>query len=144
MMQRQTSFRLQLAPTAAATANSPFKRNLSLRLNELPSTLERQRLSASTLGNVPEIEGADDHVSPAGGIDNKSADASVTSQSRGERLLGVLLCGNKNQSMTCVSVLPIQVLKSQINQLYQISEEQRALQGIVVIPNLLYSKMFLP
>ncbi|CAB4060643.1 NUMBL [Lepeophtheirus salmonis] len=42
MLQRQTSFRgfNQLA------GSSPFKRQLSLRINELPSTIERQRLSA--------------------------------------------------------------------------------------------------
>eukprot|EP00096_Caligus_rogercresseyi_P013493 TRINITY_DN612_c0_g1_i3.p1 TRINITY_DN612_c0_g1~~TRINITY_DN612_c0_g1_i3.p1 ORF type:complete len:588 (+),score=169.78 TRINITY_DN612_c0_g1_i3:129-1892(+) len=43
MLQRQTSFKgfNQLA------GNSPFKRQLSLRINELPSTIERQRLNVT-------------------------------------------------------------------------------------------------
>jgi len=47
MLERQGSFRgfTRLADS------SPFKRNISLRLNELPSTLERQRqLSAGIIG----------------------------------------------------------------------------------------------
>lgn len=43
MLQRQTSFRSFNALHAAG--NSPFKRQLSLRLSELPSTLQRQQQS---------------------------------------------------------------------------------------------------
>ena len=50
MLQRQTSFRgfghLQVA------GNSPFKRQLSLRLSDLPSTLERQRASGMQLSSL--------------------------------------------------------------------------------------------
>ncbi|XP_040563337.1 protein numb isoform X3 [Lepeophtheirus salmonis] len=76
MLQRQTSFRgfNQLA------GSSPFKRQLSLRINELPSTIERQRLSA---------------LPPNG-------EGSLTS----------------NQS----SVLSVHNLKTQLNQLYKLSD----------------------
>ena len=43
MLERQGSFR----GFTRLAESSPFKRNISLRLNELPSTLERQRQVAT-------------------------------------------------------------------------------------------------
>lgn len=53
MLERQGSFRgfSKLAET------SPFKRQLSLRLNELPSTLDRQKQVLQQPGTVPEKNG---------------------------------------------------------------------------------------
>jgi numb-like protein len=57
MLQRQTSFRgfghLQ------AAGNSPFKRQLSLRLTDLPSTLERQRASGLQLSSLDPLNNSD-------------------------------------------------------------------------------------
>ena len=49
----------------AQQGNSPFKRQFSLRLTELPSTLERQKMS-STLQQPP--SGGDDQSTSSSGI----------------------------------------------------------------------------
>ncbi len=92
MLQRQTSFR---GFNQLQANNSPFKRQLSLRLGELPSTLERQHQSAvsslATVGNsnnnnnnnkVEEAKeaaggggGDDEAVASGGGLDNAGLDS---------------------------------------------------------------------
>ena len=57
MLQRQTSFRGFTHLQAAG--NSPFKRQLSLRLTDLPSTLERQRTSGLQLSSLDPLNSDD-------------------------------------------------------------------------------------
>ena len=76
MLQRQTSFR---GFGGQLGQSSPFKRQLSLRLNELPSTLERQQLgqlfvegggdnSSGNIINVPDNNNTNNAA--AGGLEN--------------------------------------------------------------------------
>jgi hypothetical protein len=92
MIQRQTSFRgfNQLQ----ASGNSPFKRQLSLRLNELPSTLARQHSSLT-------IDCSNNGASGEG-LDNSGLDEVFRPKS---------------------GVVPVQVLKDHLSQLYQLSED---------------------
>ena len=57
----------------AQQGNSPFKRQFSLRLAELPSTLERQKMSAATDQQTSSSLLADDPVLAKLGLDEDPA-----------------------------------------------------------------------
>ena len=108
MILRQTSFR-----GFNQLQNSPFKRQLSLRLNELPSTLARQQ---ETYSNTSISE---NNNSGSTGLDNdgleeilKKPDPALPTNS------GVASSGGVTNN--------VEVLKNQLSHLYKVSEEMQA------------------
>lgn len=107
MFRRQTSFK-GFNELQAQQGNSPFKRQFSLRLTELPSTLERQQMSAALQPESSSSSGiladVDPMLAKLGLVGPESAQQPPTLKS------------TPNSVMS---------LKNQLNQLYQISEEQQ-------------------
>ncbi|XP_059096442.1 protein numb homolog isoform X2 [Tigriopus californicus] len=117
MLQRQTSFR---GFNQLQAASSPFKRNLSLRLNELPSTLERQRLGHSGL--------LSSSSSANSGLTNGQAQAhsSVASTELDDIELGpVLEEMSQQQTVLGNGHNNVNLLKNQLSHLYQMSQNQK-------------------
>ena len=158
MLQRQTSFRgfnQQLGgPANKITSSSPFKRQLSLRLTELPSTIERQQSwvggsggvsvsgSASGLAGLPITSGLNgsfaqelvdkelglDAVQEEEGEEDKPVNANTNAGGEFPKTRPYPLSWFANLENSsffpAVSVIPVTVLKSQLSHLYQMSEHQ--------------------
>eukprot|EP00095_Tigriopus_kingsejongensis_P008971 maker-scaffold334_size202906-snap-gene-1.39 protein:Tk08971 transcript:maker-scaffold334_size202906-snap-gene-1.39-mRNA-1 annotation:"protein numb" len=125
MLQRQTSFR---GFNQLQASSSPFKRNLSLRLNELPSTLERQRLahsgllSSSASDNSGLINGGSMVLASVPTSSSAMEGLKLDSflEDVGEFDVAPLHPGAQDGSKDNVNLL-----KSQLNHLYQMSHNQK-------------------
>lgn len=112
MFQRHTSFR-GFNQLQAEQGNSPFKRQLSLKLTELPSTLSRQKMDAASITpdehQEQDLQQQQQQQHPAPVLDASSL------------ISGISNPGN------------VEALKSNLGVLYQLSEAQRAAQGILYL-----------
>ena len=117
----------------AQQGNSPFKRQFSLRLAELPSTLERQKMSATSDQTSSSLL-ADDPVLAKLGLDeDPAAQQPPTLKSTPNSGTGSQTRQGQKYTVfpfTILCSISVMSLKNQLNQLYQISEaQQRAQHG---------------
>jgi hypothetical protein len=96
--------------------NSPFKRQFSLRLSDLPSTLERQQHNSLQLEGLSELVEEEETMGSMMGILSENGNSGFEFDNSAMK-----------QNTTPAGVIN---LKNQLNQLYQLSEAQhRAQQG---------------